>query len=90
MDLDHLFKLVVAARDEGEDTNTDGPAFDALVEYLDELRPNLEAGLYCERCPECRRRDRVERADRVGLTAEQAGCRWSCERCNLVFGRPHD
>lgn len=38
MDLDHLHALVLAARDEVERLNRDGPAHDALVAYLDEIR----------------------------------------------------
>lgn len=34
MDLDHLYALVVAARDEVEQTNVDGPAYTALLGYL--------------------------------------------------------
>lgn len=36
MDIDYLYKLVVAVRDEGEATNDSGPAYDALVAYLEE------------------------------------------------------
>lgn len=42
------------------------------------------------RCPECSKSDAVDKADPMGLTAEQAGYRWWCERCNLVFGRPNE
>lgn len=41
-------------------------------------------------CPDCKRTDTVQRTDKAGLTAEQAGCRWWCEDCDLVFGRPDE
>jgi hypothetical protein len=37
MDIDHLLKLVTAARDEGERTNADGPAQTELDSYLVEI-----------------------------------------------------
>lgn len=37
MDIDHLFKLVGAVIEEGERTNADGPAQNALEAYLFEI-----------------------------------------------------
>lgn len=42
MDLDHLFKLVEAARDEAEAINDCGPAYDALTKYIAEPWRELE------------------------------------------------
>lgn len=41
-------------------------------------------------CPECGKSDELDVTDPIALTAEQAGYRWYCERCNLVFGRRED
>lgn len=41
MDVDHLYKLIVAVRDEEDD----GPAWDAFVAYLDEQRHDRAARL---------------------------------------------
>ena len=52
MDIDHLHKLVVAVRDEGEAINRDGPAHEDLMAYLNEEGPRArEDLLLClERC----------------------------------------
>lgn len=43
MDLDHLYRLVVASRDEAEKLNTDGPAYAELIEYIGQfVSPQLE------------------------------------------------
>ena len=41
-------------------------------------------------CPECHLRDQIEETDRLDLTSDQAGCRWCCTRCNLVYGHPDE